>query len=131
MLFFTHHIHKHTFNALLVTGYVTTAVIPASPIVEPYVGGRGLGGYGGLPPKIRAIFIPQGGFGGGVSANPCCVGGFGGGLGGGFGGLGGGLGGGFGGLGGGLGGLGGGFGGKFSIDFQVFFYAKLTNFFLM
>ena len=47
------------------TGYVTTAIIPAAPIVYPgrYGGANALGGgLGlGLPPKIRAIFIPQGG----------------------------------------------------------------------
>lgn len=57
-------------NTGYATGYVTTAVIPAAPIISPgrYGGGNalGLGGFGGgygggLPPKIRAIFIPQGG----------------------------------------------------------------------
>ena len=53
------------------TGYVTTAISPALPIVSPgrpYGGGfglgAGLGGFGSIPPKIRAIFIPQGGCGG-------------------------------------------------------------------
>ncbi len=77
MLPFTYHIHKHSFNALLDggygTGYVTTAVVPAGPVISPYGGGGGLGlgglgGLGGLPPKIRAIFIPQGGGGFGASA---------------------------------------------------------------
>jgi len=66
------------------TGYVTTAVVPAGPLIgsrlSPYGGagalglGGGYGGYGGyggvgglgLPPKIRAIFIPQGGAIGGA-----------------------------------------------------------------
>ena len=43
------------------TGYVTTAVVPAAPFGRaPVVGGVG------LAPKIRAIFIPQGG----VAASP-------------------------------------------------------------
>ena len=58
------------------TGYVTTAVVPRQPIGPPLgmsgssaLGGYGLGGLGGglgggLPPKIRVIFIPQGGAGG-------------------------------------------------------------------
>lgn len=57
----------------VMTGYVTTAIVPAAPLVSPGRGfgalGGGLGGFGNVPPKIRAIFIPQGGFGG-VPANP-------------------------------------------------------------
>lgn len=54
----------------VMTGYVTTAIVPAAPLVAPGRGfggagalGGGLGGFGSVPPKIRAIFIPQGGFG--------------------------------------------------------------------
>ena len=36
------------------TGYLTTAVVPAAPIAP-------IGPSYGLAPKIRAIFIPQGG----------------------------------------------------------------------
>ena len=57
------------------TGYVTTAVVPGAPFelggvnalgrggLSPLgLGNYGLGGgLGGLPPKIRVIFIPQGG----------------------------------------------------------------------
>jgi hypothetical protein len=43
-------------------GYTTTAIIPGAPF-RPMPGSPfGNSGYGnGLPPKIRAIFIPQGG----------------------------------------------------------------------
>jgi hypothetical protein len=54
------------------TGYVTTAVVPRGPMGSSLgfggsnaLGNYGLGGLGGglgsLPPKIRVIFIPQGG----------------------------------------------------------------------
>ena len=39
--------------------------MPAAPIVSPIGGAGALGGFGGVP-KVRAIFIPQGGFGGGA-----------------------------------------------------------------
>jgi hypothetical protein len=55
------------------SGYITTAIVPGAPIgagISPYGAGSalgrgnyGLGGGLGLPPKIRVIFIPQGGAG--------------------------------------------------------------------
>ncbi len=46
-------------------GYITTAVGPRGPIGSPLGlgGSNALGNYGlgSLPPKIRVIFIPQGG----------------------------------------------------------------------
>jgi hypothetical protein len=50
------------------TGFITTNVGAGRPLGAGRYGGSGalgMGGYGplggGLPPKIRAIFIPQGG----------------------------------------------------------------------
>ncbi len=48
------------------SGYITTAIVPGVPIGAGSALGRGnygLGGGLGLPPKIRVIFIPQGGAG--------------------------------------------------------------------
>ncbi len=72
MLSLVYHTYTHIFNTLLdgggypaggySTGYVTTAVVPAVPLGGYGALGGGYGaGYGGLTPKIRAIFIPQGG----------------------------------------------------------------------
>ena len=71
------------------TGIVTTAVIPAAPIVypgRPFGGGNALGAgrFGSLPPKIRVIFMPQGGGQVAPQMSPCCsmggMGGMGGGM---------------------------------------------------
>ena len=68
---------------------MTTAVVPAAPIISPgrFGGGNalGLGGFGGgfgggLPPKIRAIFIPQAGPQLAAPIGGACCGGFGGGM---------------------------------------------------